>query len=233
MNVLILGANGALGNAVSKRFIDGRWRTLLADVTQDRLKAAPFVQLSSDWGAKQQYESLHNAVKAEFGNDSKLDAIVNVGGGFRMDNARSEDIFENSTAMYSSSVETSVIASHLAANFLKEGGLLVLPGAASANGPTPWALTYGAMKSAVHHLVKSLSADGGLPSRVAVVGIAPVMLDTPTNQQSMPQADFSNWTPCSSIADQLFAWAEGSSKADNGAIYRIETLKGTTRYTPF
>lgn len=133
--------------------------------------------------------------------------------------------------MYSSSFESSVLASHLAAKFLDPHGLLVLPGAAGATGPTPWAVTYGAMKAAVHHLVKSLSGkDSGIPSTAKVVGLAPIMLDTPMNRRSMPDADTSTWTPTDLVAAKVFAWANKSEIPESGAVYKMRTKDGQTDF---
>lgn len=232
MSVVILGANGALGQAVAKRFIAASWNPLLCDVSALSAIAGTFHLIDTTLPPKEQYESLAKAVKSEFGEGCRLDAIINVGGGFRMDNAHSNTIFDNLKLMHSSSVESSVIAAHLASLYLKENGLLVLPGAAAAAKPTPWAVSYGAAKAAVHHLVRSLSSGGGLPTGTTVVGIAPVMLDTPANRASMPEADMSSWTPPEEVADRLLAWAEKKDTAKNGSIYRIETVRGKTDFIP-
>ncbi|KFV13047.1 Dihydropteridine reductase, partial [Tauraco erythrolophus] len=61
---------------------------------------------------------------------------------------------------------------------------------------------YGMAKGAVHQLCQSLAgAKSGLPSGSAAVAILPVTLDTPANRKSMPDADFSSWTPLEFIAE--------------------------------
>lgn len=133
--------------------------------------------------------------------------------------------------MYSSSVESSFVAAHFASNFLSPSGLLVLPGAAGVVSGTPWAISYGAMKAGVHHLVKSLGdPSSGLPENTTVVGIAPVMLDTPMNRSSMPDADFSTWTSTEIVADKLYEWATGT-RPKNGAVYKISTTNSNTEFT--
>ena len=136
--------------------------------------------------------------------------------------------------MYSSSVVSSVVSTHLAARYLKRAGFLILPGAAACSRGTPWALTYGAMKSAVHHMVHSLGAPGnGLPENSIAVGVAPVMLDTPANRAAMPDADKSTWTPVDAVADQIFGWCSGRIAApETGKVYKIVT-DNSTRKTQF
>ena len=120
----------------------------------------------------------------------------------------------------------------MASKYLSPGGLLVLPGAAACVGGTPWAFSYGAMKAAVHQMVKSLGRKGsGLPKDAIAVGIAPVMLDTPANRLSMPDADRSTWTPPEHVADKLFEWASAStSLPDSGKVYKIVTKDGKTDF---
>jgi dihydropteridine reductase len=231
MRVVILGANGALGQAVEKKFMSADCKALLCDVQARTGGMTPFHKLDANISPKDQYSALDFAVQREFGEGCKLDAIINVGGGFKMANAASEDIFENLRLMHSSSVESSIIAAHLAAMHLKEGGLLVLPGAAAAAKATPWAVAYGAAKAAVHHLVRSLSAGGGLPAGTTVVGIAPVMLDTPANRASMPEADVSTWTPLDHVAERLYEWADKKDIVKSGCVYKIVTASGKTEFS--
>jgi dihydropteridine reductase len=226
--VVIFGSNGALGRAVSRRFERAEWQSILCDVTQPTVPSSTFLKIPVDASVMTQYELLETEILAKFGSKRKVDAVINVGGGFRMDNVASNEIFNNLRLMYSSSVECSFVASHLAAKFLREDGTLVLPGAAAAAKPTPWAVSYGCMKSAVHHLVKSIAANGGLPKGATTIGIAPVMLDTPANRESMPGSDFSNWTPVDELADLIFSWADKTRDVVNGSIYKIETAQGKT-----
>lgn len=228
-NVVILGANGALGTAVSKKFLAEKWGAILCDVTEPVRRADSFVQLHPGSGAKSQFDLLQKFMLTRFGSSPKLDAVINMSGGFRMDNVASDEIFENLQLMYSSSVESSFIASHLAAKYLKESGVLVLPGAAATAGGTPWATSYGSMKTSVHHLVKSVSLEGGgLPRGAKAVGIAPVMLDTPANRTSMPDANMRNWTPLDEVAEIIFSWANSTEQIVSGTVYKIETVDGHT-----
>merc|ERR1719362_1361251 len=110
--------------------------------------------------------------------------------------------------MVESSVYSSVVAARAASSALKPGGLLVLPGAAAALGPTAWSLPYGAAKAAVHHLVRSLAdaESAGLPAGARTVGLAPVTLDTAQNRAAMPDADRSGWATLDEVAGQIEAW---------------------------
>ena len=75
---------------------------------------------------------------------------------------------------------------------------------AAALGPTSGMIAYGLAKAAVHHLVKSTGTDpsaSGMADGVRVVGILPIMLDTPMNRKYMAEGtDTSSWTPLECIA---------------------------------
>merc|ERR1712196_473181 len=131
-------------------------------------------------------------------------------------------------AMIESSVYTSVVATHAAAAFLKPSGLLVLPGANAAFGPTGWSLPYGTCKAAVHHLVRSLGdAEGaGLPAGTKTVGFAPITLDTPQNREGMPDADFSTWATLEEVSAQLESWSSDPSGLQSGQVYVINKSSG-------
>jgi dihydropteridine reductase len=69
--------------------------------------------------------------------NEKLDAVICVAGGWAGGNAASADLIKNSDMMWKQSVWSSVIAASVASKFLKEGGVLSLPGAKPALGATP------------------------------------------------------------------------------------------------
>lgn len=106
--------------------------------------------------------------------------------------------------MWRQSVWSSVIAASVAAQYLKEGGMVSLPGAKPALGPTPGMVGYGMAKAAVHQLTKSLSGENsGLPPNSLAVSILPVTLDTPMNRKWMADADKSTWTPLEFVAEYV------------------------------
>ncbi len=229
--VLIIGSKGALGRSIKNSFITSGWMSVLCDVGDvsgdDELR----IRLPRD-NASSQFSAIHQGLARFSIQPHSVSAIVNASGGFAMSDSRADNLFESLEHMYSSSIESSVASARLASEYLSPGGLLVLPGSAAALGPTPWALTYGAMKAGVHHMVKSLGAkNSGMPLNSVVVGIAPVMLDTEANRRSMPDADFSTWTPLELVSGRIFEWASDPLKRPpTGRIIRIETKNNETDF---
>jgi dihydropteridine reductase len=229
---LIYGAGGALGRVVVSAFRKRGWQTIGCDLAKsDAHKSIVIgadVLLSAERQGQHVVQEMHKALPPP----SELDAVINVSGGFAFGPITSPDVLVSSDQMLSSSVLASLVAAKVASERLRAGGLLLLPGAAPAVAPTPQMVAYGTAKAAVHHLVRSLAAEGsGLPSATRVVGIAPVTIDTPGNREAMPDADFTKWTPLEEIAEQILSWAAGDGSApEHGSIYRVETDAGQTRY---
>ncbi|CAM4551466.1 unnamed protein product [Lepidochelys olivacea] len=173
--------------------------------------------------------------------EQKVDAILCVAGGWAGGSAKAKSLYKNSDLMWKQSVWTSTISSHLATKHLKEGGLLTLTGAKAALAGTPdklssviatqflWMVGYGMAKGAVHQLCQSLAgANSGLPSRSAALAVLPVTLDTPVNRKSMPDADFSSWTPLEFLAETFYDWIIGKNRPSSGSLIQVVTTGGKT-----
>merc|ERR1711934_1161105 len=162
--------------------------------------------------------------------DTKVETIINMAGGWAGGSASSDDFIKNADLMWKQSVWSSAISAKLASKHLKEGGCLVLPGAQPALGGTSGMMGYGMAKAAVHQLTKSLaSADSGLPSDAKTFALLPTTLDTPMNRKFMPDADHSKWTPLQFISDLLFKWSEGVERPTNGSLVQLVTTGGETQ----
>ena len=87
----------------------------------------------------------------------KLDAVLNVAGGWAGGNASSAEFIKNCDMMWKQSVWSSTIAAAVAAKHSKPGGCLVLPGAQPATAGTPGTYTelrmLGQFKRPGHDLV--------------------------------------------------------------------------------
>lgn len=133
--------------------------------------------------------------------------------------------------MINYNLKSAFAAAQVAAKFLNAGGLLVLTGAAAATADTPKMLAYGASKAAVHAFVKSLaSPQSDMPASTKTIAILPVMLDTPTNRNAMPNADTSGWTPLSHVAEKVNQWLGGKEIPENGELVKVETVGGVTTW---
>lgn len=227
---LILGSEGALGREVVSKLRASHWNLVCCDVVQAGAQRNNFIKLDPNTPPENGVHEIESMLSA-VSSGSKLDAIINISGGFVMDNANTACLLRNLSLMYASSIQSSAIAAYLAGRHLNSHGLLLLPGAAAAARPTPMALTYGCMKAAVHQMVKSLASPGsGIPETSQVVGLAPVMLDTEANRRAMPDADYSTWTSCDLLASQIVRWAEHLDEIQTGTIIKVVTQNGCTSF---
>uniref|UniRef100_A0A8C0EGS2 Dihydropteridine reductase n=1 Tax=Bubo bubo TaxID=30461 RepID=A0A8C0EGS2_BUBBB len=161
--------------------------------------------------------------------EEKVDAILCVAGGWAGGSAKAKSLYKNCDLMLKQSVWTSIISSHLATKHLKDGGLLTLTGAQAALSGTPGMIGYGMAKGAVHQLCQSLAGAGsGLPSGSAAVAVLPVTLDTPANRKSMPDADFTSWTPLEFMVETFYDWITGKNRPNSGSLIQVITTGGKT-----
>eukprot|EP00659_Diplonema_papillatum_P011699 gene11699-18041_t len=198
--VVVYGGSGALGRAVVKKFAAEKWQVVNVDLVSNA--DASFEILVDDSLTWKHTSDRVLAITRDELKGQKLDAVVNVAGGWAGGNAASPEFLASVDLMWKQSVHSSVIAAQLASAHMTDSGLLVLPGAAAAaQGGTSFMIGYGMAKAAVHHLVSSLAQpDSGLPTGARVVGVLPSVIDTPGNRAGMPDADFTSWTPPEAIA---------------------------------
>ena len=197
--VVVYGGSGALGRAVVDKFVANNWSTISVDlVANQKASAQVLVDSAASWETSS--ASVLAALEKELGG-AKVDAVVNVAGGWAGGNIAASDIVASSELMWKQSVQSSIIAGQVASQHMAPNGLLVLTGAAPAVSGTSFMIGYGMAKAAVHQLVKSLAQeDSGFPQTGSVVGILPVTIDTEGNRAGMPDADFTAWTPCETFA---------------------------------
>nr|CAD7586895.1 unnamed protein product [Timema genevievae] len=253
--VFIYGGKGALGAACVSHFKTQNWLAnalvVLSSTTEDGE-----IEVQISWVASIDIKENDNAdanilvkheetwveqevsVLSQVGallQGEKVDAVICVAGGWAGGNAASKDLVKNSDLMWRQSVWSSTIAASIAANHLKEGGLISLPGAKPALGATPGKyivdrmIGYGMAKAAIHQLTKSLAADNsGLPPNCLAVAILPITLDTPMNRKWMPNADYATWTPLEFVADLFLRWTRGEDRPASGSLVNLVTKNYTT-----
>lgn len=229
--VIIYGGKGALGSTIVTHFKTKNFWVASIDLNNND-QADVNILVGKDETLEQQQTKVSQEISQAVGND-KLDAVICVAGGWAGGNAE-KDLIKTSELMWKQSVWSSLISAEVAALHLKEGGLLSLTGAKAALGPTPGMIGYGMAKSAVHHLVKSLSGkDSGMPKDSTTLAILPVTLDTPMNRKWMPKADFSTWTPLEYLAELFINWTTTKDqRPDNGSLVQLVTTDFQTRTVP-
>ncbi|KAJ1660695.1 hypothetical protein IWQ61_000403 [Dispira simplex] len=226
--VIVYGGCGGLGSALVSLFKSKSWRVISVDLRSNPEADANIpvdINLSFEAQAQQAISLLSQSVT------TPVDAVLCVAGGWAGGSVVSSEVFSSTELMWKQSVQSSLVAAHIASKHLKSDGMLTLTGALAAQEGTPGMIGYGLAKAAVHQLTASLAApSSGLPSSANVNAILPVTLDTPANRQGMPQADFSSWTPLNIVAEKLFAWANNQDRPASGSLVSIVTKDNHTTF---
>ena len=158
------------------------------------------------------------AVKARFG---RLDALVNVAGGFLWEKIEGGDPL-SWQRMFAVNLTTTVNAARAALPYLLESGAgrIVNVGALAAIKAGAGMGPYAASKAGVHRFTESL-ADELKGRGVTVNAVLPSTIDTPANRADMPDADFSRWVAPGDLAAAILFLASPEAGAITGALLPV------------
>jgi NAD(P)-dependent dehydrogenase (short-subunit alcohol dehydrogenase family) len=219
--VAITGAAGALGQAVAHHFFADGARLALIDRDEERLRAvyagridAPHLWLAADVTAE---ESMAQTAARILAAVQHVDVLVHVAGGFEMGEAvhalsrASWDRMMNLNAWSFVAVTKAFVPQMLSGG----AGKVIAVSARSAEAGLAEMSAYGASKSALQRLVESLSQEVRAKG-INVNSIAPTIMDTPANRQSMPHADRSAWVSTAAAAQAIGFLASDAASAVHG-----------------
>lgn len=214
----VTGGRGVLGRAVVTAAVQAGLRVAAIDQatggkTADGVLDLDGVDLTDAEGAR----AAIAAVVERFG---RLDALLNVAGGFVWQTVGdAEPAWDR---MFALNLTTALNAGRAALPYLKasEAGRIVNVGSAAALNPGAGMGAYGASKAAVHALTRSLAEEmkGG---SVTVNAVLPSILDTPANRAEMPDADPAAWVAPADLAAVILFLASPASRAMTGALVPV------------
>jgi NAD(P)-dependent dehydrogenase (short-subunit alcohol dehydrogenase family) len=217
--VVITGALGALGKVVAE--IAAKRGAHIAGIdhapsqtaaTAERIELGE-VDLTDAAQAKKAIDT----AAAHFG---KLDALINIAGGFVYETIADGDI-KSWHRMYAMNVLTALNTSRAAIPHLltSTGGRIVNIGALGASHAGAGMGPYAASKAGVHRLTEALAAEH--KGKITVNAILPSTIDTPANRASMPKADFSKWVTPQELADVILFLVSDAASAVTGALVPV------------
>ncbi|MFL6792015.1 MAG: 3-oxoacyl-ACP reductase FabG [Bradyrhizobium sp.] len=217
--VVITGASGALGKVVAEEALARGARVAGVDYAPSQVPATPSrIELGGvDLTDAGQAKKAIDAAAAHFG---KLDALINIAGGFAFETIAEGDP-KTWQRMYALNVTTALNASraaipHLsassAARIVNVGALGALQ-AGAGMGP------YAASKAGVHRLTEALAAEH--KGKITVNAVLPSIIDTAANRASMPKADFGKWVTPKELANVILFLASDTASAVTGALLPV------------
>jgi NAD(P)-dependent dehydrogenase (short-subunit alcohol dehydrogenase family) len=174
--------------------------------------------LKADFTDQTQVRGLVNEVIHRFG---RLDALINLIGGFALGRAVDTDISLWQRMLGMNLTSAFLLSQAVLPSMLeRRQGRIVHIAARAAVEPFPGAAAYIVSKAGLVALIRTLSKELD-DSGVTVNALLPGTIDTPANREAMPDADPSKWTRRESIADTLTFLASDDAAQINGALVPI------------
>jgi len=218
--VLITGANGGLGRAVTKVFLDAG-----AAVTGVYLHGPVPVEHERFSGFEADVstpEGAAAAVKSALNRTGRLDSLIHLVGGF----AGGSPVAETADEVWKQMLDINLnaafytIRAALPALLGAGEGRIVAVGSRTGVEPAAGVAAYGVSKAALVALVRTVALEVK-HTAVTANAVLPSVIDTPANRAANPKADYSQWVKPESIA-RLILWLASDAAADvNGAIIPI------------
>lgn len=222
--MIVTGAFGSLGRVVARAAAERGWRVAALDLASSppadlsandgRIELLPGVDLTDSASAKE-------AVEAVVYRLGRLDALLNIAGGFRWTPVADSDaaVWD---LMFRLNVQTAVNASRAAIPHLiaSGAGRIVNVGAGAAERASGGMGPYTASKSGVHRFTESL-AEELKTTGVTINAVLPSIVDTPQNRADMPDADPAKWVSPAELAEVMLFLASEQASAVTGALVRV------------
>ena len=217
--VVVTGASGALGKVVVASALARGARVAAIDHAASALKPTPDrielggVDLTDATEAKK-------AIDAAASHFGKLDALINIAGGFAFETVVEGDP-KTWQRMYALNVLTALNASRSAIPHLTAsgGGRIVNVGAMGALQAGAGMGAYAASKAGVHRLTEALAAEW--KGKITVNAVLPSTIDTAANRASMPNADFAKWVRPEELAEVILFLTSDAASAVTGALLPV------------
>jgi NAD(P)-dependent dehydrogenase (short-subunit alcohol dehydrogenase family) len=217
--VVVTGASGALGKVVAEAALARGAHVAGVDhaasqapVTANRIELGG-VDLTDAVQARKAID----AAAAHFG---KLDALINIAGGFAYETVTEGDP-KTWQRMYALNLLTALNASRAAIPHLATSGMgrIVNVGAMGALQAGSGMGAYAASKAGVHRLTEALAAEW--KGKITVNAVLPSTIDTAANRASMPTADFGKWVTADELANVILFLASDAASAVTGALLPV------------
>jgi NAD(P)-dependent dehydrogenase (short-subunit alcohol dehydrogenase family) len=211
--VLVTGGTGGLGGAVTRAFLQAGWRTV---VPYRSTPPEGVVAVRADLTDPASVAEV--AAAAADAPDAPLKAVVNLVGGFAMGGRVHETPVEDFERQFRTNLRPTylVCAATIPHLIAAGGGSVVCLSSRAAVHPFPGAAGYITSKAAVLALVDALDVEYQ-HDRIRVNAVLPGTIDTPTNRESMPDANRADWVAPADIARTILFLAGDESSTISGA----------------
>lgn len=205
-NVIITGANGNLGTAVTKTFLDKGYK-VIATIAEEKMRRdiASHENIQVSVVNLINEEESNSFVEKAIHENGQIDAALLLVGGFAAGNVSKTSIGDIHAQIALNFDTAYHVAKPLFAHMIEKGnGRIVFIGSRPAleSSAGKSFVAYGLSKSLLFKLADYMNAEAKGKNVVATV-VAPSTLDTEQNRKSMPDADPEKWVKPSKLAEIL------------------------------
>ncbi len=192
--LIIFGANGALGKGVTKKLLSKNYDEIyLFDFKFDDSYADPKIKqfIIRDLSIEKNVMAALHEIKLD--PNTKLFLYSTIGGFYGGISVWETEEVDFDRMMDMNLKTNFFIAKHFASLVKKSySGSICFTSAYTGNHPENLKFAYGAAKSSLNYLVKSISSEAN-DIRLSANAIAPFIIDTPANREWMKNANYSSW----------------------------------------
>ncbi|AHY51000.1 SDR family oxidoreductase [Bradyrhizobium japonicum] len=217
--LIVTGALGALGKVVTETALARGARVAGIDHAPSQVSATPErIEIGgADLSDPAQAKTAVEAAAKHFG---RLDAVINIAGGFAFESVGDGDI-KTWQRLYALNVLTTLNTSRVALPHLAASGTgrIVNIGATGALQAGSGMGPYAASKAGVHRLTEALANEW--KGKVTVNAVLPSIIDTKANRADMPKADFSKWVTPQELAEVILFLASDAASGVTGALIPV------------
>ena len=226
----VTGGTGALGTAVTKRFLDDGYRVAVTYRSGDEWSA---LEQAHSGAARDgsllgfacdvtQEEPMRRAVADAAQRFGSLRVLLHLAGGYHGGEPVEAAVEKTVRGMIGLNLISAFWAAKAAIPHVKRGGdgRLLFISSRGAVETYPGSAAYAAAKLGLHALVGTLAKELK-KSGVTANAVLPSMIDTPANRASMPESDFSAWVPPDRVAGLLAFLASREAGTTSGALVPI------------
>lgn len=210
--VLISGATGGLGKAVTNTFLGAGATVIISYRNKEDLPPLEEglietdrkpVYIKADLSREESVNALFKRISRDY---HSLDLLIHLVGGFWMGGEVAETPIEKWNFMMTINLMTTFLCTREAFALMKRGsgGKIFTVSSRAALDIRGGTGAYTVSKAAVLALTQVLAKEG-IKYNIQANCLLPSVIDTPANRSSMPDADFNTWVKPEEIAGVLLS----------------------------
>jgi NAD(P)-dependent dehydrogenase (short-subunit alcohol dehydrogenase family) len=226
--VIVTGGTGALGRVVVSALFDAGASIAVPVGSEHHLSSIPerivnatarFLASVADLTLENQTAGFTDRVIAKFG---RIDCVVNIAGGYAGGNLVEDVTTEEWDRMMSMNLTTAFLMCRSALPRMRRQGfgrivnMAAMPALTSGARKGPYAIS----KRGVIALTETI-ADETKGTGITANAIAPSIIHTEANRQSMPGAEFNKWVTPEEIAQLILFLCSDHARSVSGNVIKI------------